>query len=118
MAIEGSTLDGFEIPRIGNYFVYFQGDATSLAPVSGCSGTTHERGETGAASGTVTFDSATADPSPGQIIFIKSTDGTGVSYEANTTASGLTSGFTGANQGGGADRSNKFRNCNCGSEWT
>ena len=56
----------------------------------------------GAATARVVFGGVGEDPTGGQIIFITSTDGEGISYEVGAGASGNTAGFTAAGVGGGA----------------
>ena len=56
----------------------------------------------GKATARITCGGVGQDPSTGQIIFIRSSDGEGISYEVQPSASGTTAGFTAANVGGGA----------------
>ena len=56
----------------------------------------------GKATAKVTFGGVGDDAVGGEIIFIRSADGEGISYEVGAGASGNTAGFTGALVGGGA----------------
>ena len=44
---EGVTLTAWDLPVLGNYYVYNMGDTATIGSTSGCSGSTHPRAVTG-----------------------------------------------------------------------